>query len=98
MSAKRLAKPDPKDSRAENQQLTARDKKPEKSLPHVLKTTFSAPTTLNGTEARSAKSHMSGVPQNFNSFRHVITNATTGDDVKWIVQLRDLNVKPGKIE
>ena len=38
-----------------------------------------------------------GVPQNFNSYRHVITNNTTGDDVQWIVHLRDVKVKPGRI-
>ena len=98
MSAKRQAKAESRDQKGDKPHLTARDKKPEKSLPQVLKTTFSAPTTLNGTEAKSAKSQMSGIPQNFNSFRHVITNSTTGDDVKWILQLRDVNVKPGKIE
>ena len=55
--------------------------------------------TMQSVESQGGKSQSvrSQVPQNFNSFRHVITNSTTGDDVQWIVHLRELKVQPGKI-
>lgn len=96
MKPKSQIKVESKEPRCERFERTVRERKQEKSLPAVLKTTFSAPTTLIGTETRTAKSTISGIPQNFNSFRHVITKTTTGDDVRWILQLRDVSVKPGK--
>jgi hypothetical protein len=36
-----------------------------------------------------------GVPKNFNSFRHVIGKATTRDDVQWTLHLRNLELKQG---
>lgn len=54
-----------------------------------------ANNTLASSQSRSQKT-LSGVPQNFNSFRHVITNSTTGDDVSWIVHLRDVKKPVGR--
>ena len=31
----------------------------------------------------------SSIPQNFNSYRHVITRTTTGDDLSWVLNLRE---------
>ena len=65
---------------------TTRDK------PDLLK----ANHTIASANSKSQKTLGGGVPQNFNSFRHVITNSTTGDDVSWIVHLRDVKKPTGK--
>jgi hypothetical protein len=31
----------------------------------------------------------SSIPQNFNSYRHVITHSTNGDDLNWVLNLRE---------
>lgn len=58
------------------------------------------PTKVANTMSLQSKTQRSarvGVPQNFNSFRHVITNNTTADDVSWIVHLRDVKKDGSKL-
>ena len=73
-------------------QLSLRETTIEKSTGTKALGTFVS-LESQGTAKSTAKSQ---VPQNFNSFRHVITNSTTGDDVQWIVHLREMKLAQGK--
>lgn len=68
--------------------LTQRDTIREKSLPS------NANQTIVSAKSKSQKTIVK-IPQNFNSFRHVITNSTTGDDIDWIVHLREMKMPVG---
>lgn len=75
--------------------LTQRDRSKEKS---GATAGMRVTQTMASLDSRGGKSSTTSVvPQNFNSYRHVITPCTTGDDVQWILHLRDVQVRPGKI-
>ena len=48
-------------------------------------------------ELKKLLSDYRSVPQNFNSYRHVITRSTNGDDLKWVTNLRE-SIKIDRIE
>lgn len=77
-------------SRANTFSLQRETTKEKKELTQGIKT-MSA-------QSRTQRSLKGSVPQNFNSFRHVITNSTTADDVSWIVHLRDIKKGGAKLE
>ena len=83
-------------SQTQTQVLTARDQSKEKS---TVTAGLRATQTIASVESKGGKSTAttSSIPQNFNSYRHVITKATTGDDVQWILHLRDVHVRAGKV-
>lgn len=47
-------------------------------------------TLMQSIQSKSIKSANSGERQNFNTYRHVITNNTTADDISWIANLRNV--------
>lgn len=50
-----------------------------------------------GKDGQNGNDEMKPMPQNFNSYRHVITTNTTGDDIKWVLGLRDSSKKSHKV-
>ena len=64
-------------------------KKSRRSMTQMSKKRGRHSNRQSNTQTNSRAIKEAGMPQNFNSYRHVITHTTTGDDLNWVLNLRE---------